>query len=282
VRAVFDTEATKTAGLVERLRREAAEPRCDVFWNNEVLRTILLAREGLFEPYVAPPAYDIPAAFRDAGGLWTGFAARARVLAYDPKRVVAGDVPANYAAVVDPRWRGQITLANPQFGTTGSHLALLFAAWGAERAQDWLRALKNSGAVVVAGNAPSRDRVLSGESLLAWTDTDDVSVAQRRGGSIAQQLLAGDGVALLPNTVSLVRGAPHPDAARMFLDFVLNPRVEALLASSPSAQIPVRAHVPVPAGGLKIGDLRLLPVSYDVAADQLHAALAAARELWGL
>ena len=51
VKAVYDTEATKTAGLVDRLRREAAAPRCDVFWNNEICRTVLLGREGVLEPY---------------------------------------------------------------------------------------------------------------------------------------------------------------------------------------------------------------------------------------
>ena len=49
VRIVTDTEATKTTGLVERVRREKDRPRCDVFWNNEVLRTIRMAREGLFD-----------------------------------------------------------------------------------------------------------------------------------------------------------------------------------------------------------------------------------------
>src|SRR5678815_972273 len=46
VRAVFDTESAKTAGLAHRIRAERAEPQCDVFWSNEELHTRLLGRDG--------------------------------------------------------------------------------------------------------------------------------------------------------------------------------------------------------------------------------------------
>ena len=59
VRTIYDTEASKTTGLVERIRREKNRPRCDVFWNNETLRTIRMGREGLLEAYVSPSAKEI-------------------------------------------------------------------------------------------------------------------------------------------------------------------------------------------------------------------------------
>ncbi|MFN0060667.1 MAG: ABC transporter substrate-binding protein [Planctomycetota bacterium] len=282
VQAVFDTEATKTAGLVERLRRESAAPRCDVFWNNETLRTILLAREGHFEPYRAGSANDIPAEFREATGLWTGFAARARAVAFNPARVSSGDAPASHAALLNTRWRGQLAIANPQFGTTGSHFAMLFAGWGEARTRAWLVGLKTNEVRIVASNSATCERAVTGEALLGLTDTDDIEVVRRRGSSIAESLLAADGVVVLPNTVALLKGAPNPDAARRFIDFVLNPRVEALLAASPSRQIPVRASVPVPAGGLRLADIPRFAVSYEAAADALEPALRLARELWGL
>src|SRR5437879_1531280 len=47
VKASFDTEASKTVGLVQNLRLERSNPRCDVFWNNEILHTVRLADEGV-------------------------------------------------------------------------------------------------------------------------------------------------------------------------------------------------------------------------------------------
>src|SRR5688572_14424047 len=76
----FDTEQSKTVGLANRLKFEKDNPRCDVFWCNETLQAVRLAQAGVFEPYVSPSAADIPAEFKDPGGLWTGFAARPRIL----------------------------------------------------------------------------------------------------------------------------------------------------------------------------------------------------------
>ena len=75
----FDTEATKSLGLVNLIVQEAAHPRCDVFWNNQVLSTLELQQRGLLEPYRGPGFDRIPARFKDADGHWAGFAARLRV-----------------------------------------------------------------------------------------------------------------------------------------------------------------------------------------------------------
>jgi len=78
VKAVYDVEASKTVGLVNRLLAEKGHPRCDVFWNSEVGRTIFLKQKGLFTPYTSPSAKDISLQFKDKDGYWTGFAARAK------------------------------------------------------------------------------------------------------------------------------------------------------------------------------------------------------------
>ncbi|MFO7958395.1 MAG: hypothetical protein R6X33_15010, partial [Candidatus Brocadiia bacterium] len=75
----FDTEATKSLGLIELLIREKENPRCDVFWNNELLGTMDLKTEGVLQPYKGPGYERIPAAFKDPEGYWAGFGARLRV-----------------------------------------------------------------------------------------------------------------------------------------------------------------------------------------------------------
>src|SRR6266542_1522285 len=80
VRAVFDTEETKSTGVLNRLIAEADHPQADVFWSGDPVRPFLLVKRGLVEPYVSPNAAGIPSTFKAADGTWTGFAARARVL----------------------------------------------------------------------------------------------------------------------------------------------------------------------------------------------------------
>src|SRR5829696_4083206 len=76
----FDTEAQKSVGLYQELVREAGRPRCGVFWNNEVLNTIRLQRQGLLDAYDSPAAASYPEWTRAGDRTWQAFAARARVL----------------------------------------------------------------------------------------------------------------------------------------------------------------------------------------------------------
>ena len=80
VRAVYDTEETKSAGAINRLIAEKNNPQADVYWANEPIRAEVLRQQHISAPYISPNAAGIPETFRDPNGYWTGFAARARVL----------------------------------------------------------------------------------------------------------------------------------------------------------------------------------------------------------
>src|SRR5262245_26039481 len=80
VRAVFDTEETKSTGVLNRLIAEAAHPQADVFWSGDPVRPFILIKRGLVEPYVSPEAAAMPGEFRARDGRWSGSSGRARVM----------------------------------------------------------------------------------------------------------------------------------------------------------------------------------------------------------
>ncbi|HVY61744.1 MAG TPA: ABC transporter substrate-binding protein, partial [Planctomycetota bacterium] len=162
---VFDVEATKTTGLVSRILAERAAPRADVFWSSEELRTELLKREGALEPYRSPAAADVPAEWKDPDGCWTGIAARARVLAWNTERLAPDAAPRSLDDLLGPRFKGEVAIANPLFGSTGAEAAALFAGLGEARARAFYEALLANGARVVDGNSVVRDLVASGAVL---------------------------------------------------------------------------------------------------------------------
>ncbi len=92
VLAVYDSEATKTIGLVNRLIAEKDSHRADVFWNAETGKTITLKKKGVLAQYVSPSAADIPGTFKDHEGYWAGFAARCRVLVYNKNMLKPEDL----------------------------------------------------------------------------------------------------------------------------------------------------------------------------------------------
>src|SRR5207237_9529203 len=113
VRGVFDTEETKSTGVLNRLISEATNPQSDVFWSGDPMRAFVLVKKGLVEPYVSPNAAAIPAAFKAADGTWTGFAARARVLLVNTTRVDEASMPRSIIDLANPHWTGDAAIATP-------------------------------------------------------------------------------------------------------------------------------------------------------------------------
>jgi iron(III) transport system substrate-binding protein len=248
VRAVYDTEETKSTGVALRLIAERLRPQADVFWANEPLRPVMLEREGVLAAYESPSAVGVPERYRDPAGQWTGFAARARVIVYNTDRVAASEAPQSVRDLVDPRWKGLAGLANPLFGTTTTQIAALVTLWGDPATKKFLAAVKANEIKIVTSNGEARDLVASGELAWAFTDTDDANVARQQGKPVVVVYPDQDGIGTLvmPNAVALVKDAPHPDAGRQLIDYLLSPEVEARLAASPAAQMPLRPGVTVP------------------------------------
>ncbi len=264
VRAVYDTEETKSAGVALRIVAEKDHPQADVFWGNEPLRAVMLESQALLAPYRSPAAREIPERYRDPAGHWTGFAARARVIVYNTNLVQARDAPASVRDLADARWKGRAGLANPLFGTTTTQIAALFALWGDEAARRFLARVKDNGVRIVTSNGEARDLVASGELAWAFTDTDDANVAleQRKPVAVVYPDADGIGTLVMPNVVALVKGAPHPEQARRLIDFLLSRQVEERLAAGSAAQLPLHPGVPVPPHVKPVSAIRDMAVTF--------------------
>jgi iron(III) transport system substrate-binding protein len=277
---VYDTEASKTTGLVSRIIAEADRPRADVFWNNEVAQTIVLQRRNLLEAYRSPSAEAIPDAFKDPDGFWTGFAARGRVITYNTDLV--SEPPTSIEDLLDETWSGRAAIAKPLFGTTATHAAALFALWGEDRAKEFFRGLTTNSIAVLAGNATVRDLVASGEYAWGLTDTDDANGAVEDGRPAKWLFPDQDdgalGTLIIPNTVALVKGAPHPDAAKQLIDYLLSPDVEAALARTRSIQIPLNPNVEAPENVPKLADIRTMDVAFTAMAEAMEPSAEFLRE----
>ena len=274
--AVYDTESTKTVGLTNRIRAEANRPRCDVFWNNEILNTLRLKSEGLLQPCRPSQAENYPESYRDPKGYWYGFAARARVLIVNSELVKSDEMPASVKDLADPKWKGRAGIAKPLFGTTASHVAALYALLGKDEAEALLAAFKRNEVQIAAGNKAVTEMVGAGRLAFALTDTDDAIEEQSSGKPV--KIIFPDagqgqmGTLLLPNTLALVKGCPHPEAGQRLIDFLLSPEVETRLATGPSAQIPLNRATKLRSRAVALNELRPMKVDFDKAAEAFPVA----------
>lgn len=284
VNTVYDTEETKSTGLANRLLAEQARPQADVFWSNEPVRTLVLKSRGVLAPYRSPSAEGIPSALIDAEGYWTGFSARIRVIAYNTKLVKAEEAPQSIFDLADAKWRGQVAMADPRFGSTSFHVAALYAMAGDEKMDDFFRRLKANGVRVVDGNSVVRDLVARGDVKVGLTDTDDVNVAIESGQAIAMVLpdAAGLGVPVMPNMVSLIANGPHPDEGRRLIDYLLSSDVERQLAQSEAVQIPLHAGVAGPKNIPAIQTFKPMMLDYTKAASRVEDVIGRLAAILGL
>ena len=123
----YDIESTKTIGLVNTLIAEASHPRCDVFWNNEIINTIRLKKLNALQACEPINAQFYADTYKDTDHTWYGFAARARVIIANTNLLRDDEIPRSLEDLCAPNLKGRIAIAKPLFGTTATHAACLFA-----------------------------------------------------------------------------------------------------------------------------------------------------------
>ncbi|UCD27795.1 MAG: extracellular solute-binding protein, partial [Planctomycetota bacterium] len=189
-----------------------------------------------------PPAEGIPHRYQDPGGKWTAFGLRARVLGYNTELVNKQDLPTKWRRIADSRWANKLGVADPRFGTTRGHFAALLALWGEDEYLAFLADLDKTIDKLMDGNATAARYVGRGELHICATDTDDVYARQERGEPLDMIYpdMGDGGTLLIPNSVGLIAGAPHPETARQLIDFLTSPITERMLAQSSSRNFPVR------------------------------------------
>ena len=282
VQLVPDTEETKSTGLLNRLIAERNRPRADVFWSGDPVRAGILKAKDVTESYRSPQAIGLPAAYSDPDSHWTGFSARARVLIYNQDQVPDDQAPRSIMDLLDDRFHDRACMANPLFGTTSMHAAALFAALGEARAIKFFESFLANGGMVLSSNGEVRRRVAAGECALGITDTDDANVALLEGKPIVVVYpdAAGMGTLIVPNAAVLIRNGPNPAAGRQFIDYLLQPETEAMLAASEAAQIPLRLGVAAPNNVVAIEQITAMPVDYAELAGALEQLSAGYLKDW--
>ena len=280
VDARYDSEASKTVGLVQKIRAEKDNPVADVFWSSEVFHTIALAREGLLQNFMSQKYSEAwPKQLLGESNSWHGFGLRGRVIAYNTNRVSADEAPRSLEECLNKKWKGRLVMATPKFGTTGGDVASWFVHYGQEKAVKYLEALAENKIIITSGNSTAVKMVATGQADVCFTDTDDVYAAQRNGWPVKMYPLnqGAEGSLAIPNTAAIIMGSPNISEAIVLMEFLLSERLEEMLAQSDSHNWPI--HPTLQTRFKEYAIERPLEIDYTEIADQLKTAIQTSGEI---
>lgn len=256
-----------TNELLERIEREKNAPAADVMFGGGV--ESLGSYQDCFTPYTSSQAQYIQERFRDEEGLWTPFSALPVVLIYNTKLVEPEQIT-GWSDLLSPDFQGRIAFADP--GVSGSCftglVTLMYAVEGEDALQRFAenldgRQLDDSGNVLtsVAGGTDLVGITLEGSALQRMAAGDDIAL-----------VYPADGTSCVPDASALLKGAPHEDNARLFLDFTVSRDAQELLAAQ-FYRRPVRSDVEPGLELTGLSDFPLIDYDADWASDQRQAIL---------
>jgi iron(III) transport system substrate-binding protein len=232
---------------------------------------------GLFAPVDSELlAERIPEPLRDPDNLWFGFSERTRIVYYDKEQYDAPPLD-RYEALADPRFEGEVCIRSSNNDYNQSLVASLIAANGTEATEDWAEGLvENMARAPQGGDTDQIRAVAAGECGLAvgnhyyWvrlslSDNDaDQAVADRVGLIFPNQ--SGRGAHRNIGGAGMVEGAPNPDAAQQFLEFLASDEAQKLFSAGNNEFPAVEGVEPV-AALQPYTDVRLDDVSMSVLGD---------------
>lgn len=273
VKAVYDTEETKSTGVMNRLIAEKDNPQCDVFWSGDPVRNSVLQTNGITDSYQSEQTNLIAEYFKEKDNNWTGFSARARVLIYNKNLIATDSLPQSVFDFTDPAYKGQFAIANPLFGTTTFHIAALFVNLGDEKAKQWMNDLKANGVVIAASNGDVKKRVMNGELAFGLTDTDDAFEAQKESDAVdfvfLDQQGSDIGTLIMPNALSLIKGCPNTENGKKLMNYLLSKETEIKLAKS-CAQMPLIKGTELPDNVPSLDNIKSMNIDYDITSEKLR------------
>jgi iron(III) transport system substrate-binding protein len=223
-----------TGIITAKLLAEKANPVADVVWGLAATSLMLLAKEGMLEPYAPAGLEKVKANMRDPADppSWVGMDVWSSVICYNTVEAEAKGLPkpASWADLADPAYKGQVVMPNPASSGTGY---LMVSAWlqlmGEEQGWAFMDKLHdNIGAYTHSGSKPCR-QAGAGEYALGISFEYRADRTKKDGAPI-DIILPAEGLGWDMEASGIVKGTKNLEAAKKLIDWSISPQANELYA----------------------------------------------------
>ncbi|HZA55850.1 MAG TPA: extracellular solute-binding protein [Candidatus Udaeobacter sp.] len=221
------------SALVSRIQTEqrAGNHIWDVM-NSTGFEPYALLEQGYFAKYDSPERKVFPEGHKDGEGYWATMYTTPMIVSYNTRLVSPGELPKEYFDLLNPKWKGRLGLDASDF----EWYANLRKTWGAEKAQKFLEGLRKQDIRLLQGRALLTELLSGGEvAILTNNFLQNAIEAKRKGSPV--EMLALDPVISAAGLIGINRLAPHPNAAKLFVDFVLSKEGQELIVKTDRSSV---------------------------------------------
>jgi len=187
-----------------------------------------LTQNGLIEPYQAAGLDAVIPDLVPADRANTPRTVSIFAVAINTNLVPPDQEPKTYQDLLDPKWKGKLEIDDPRgSGPGGTILSGMEALYGPDNVDQKL-AEQNLFFATQAG--PLLDALVRGEYAVYMSANHTDIIAQRKAGAPIKQIKPADGIGLTPINQGLIKNAPHPNAARLWVEWSLSEEGQQALA----------------------------------------------------
>ncbi|MPZ76704.1 MAG: extracellular solute-binding protein [Deltaproteobacteria bacterium] len=256
-----EVHRTGSQRVLQRVMQEAGAKikNADIIHTSDAGHFVLLKEKGMLLKNTPRGVEAFPAGFKDKDGFYYGMRATLSVIAHNPKLIADKDAPKTWKDLLDPKWKGKEVTAHPGYsGIIMTHVLALVNVYG----WDYFRDLaKNSLHIVQSANDPA-GVVASGERPIGVNGAEYFYYKTLKQGNPIRIIYPKEGVPLVVSPIATAKDAPHPNAAKLFTEFVFTKESQQLLADREGLYTG-HPDVTYPADKPKLKDLKILSVDGD-------------------
>jgi len=229
---------------------QAGRVQADIF--DGIANMLPLQEAGLLAPFTVPNAADYPAELKARDGYWIAVIMYVFTPGINTSLLPKDQAPKTYADLLDPKLNGKMAWNGSSMAGSYGFVANVLTSMGEDKGMAYLRALAKQHIVnVQASSRAVLDQVIAGEYWMNLMAFNHHTVISARKGAPCDWLKLEPAPVTL-DAVGLLKDAPHPNAARLLLEFLLSPEGQKVFQQN--EYLPALPSVPAMVAGLRPND----------------------------
>jgi iron(III) transport system substrate-binding protein len=259
---------TGGSAVLRRIQSEikAGQAGADLLTFSDAGAADAMAAQGLFMPF-KPVGFDkVVDGAKHKDGLWTAQRIEISGIPVRTDRVAEADRPKTWSDLTNPKYKGLMVMPDPSF--TAIQLVVVttlsrMLGW------DYYKALRANDIMIVQGHQQVYQAMSRGERVIGAEGADPRGYNNGVTPANQAMIYPAEGVLFICSPMAILKGTSKPNAAKLFLQFMLSPDGQAIITAS--GRNPSRTDVPPPAGQRPFSEIQSLPIDYALVDKQARA-----------